>query len=349
MKQKHLSIPAHYKSDTVGKVWKVNYQERLQGAKQWSVTHDIAPSANDRYKVCLVAIDVQNTFCTPDFELYVGGRSGTGAVDDNKRLCEFIYRNLNKITNITATLDTHHPIQVFHSLFLVDENGEHPDPFTLISADDIRRGTWKFNTAVAQELGIKAEYGQHLLEHYTGELQKREKFDLTVWPYHAMLGGIGHALVSALEEAIFFHSVARNAQPDIIIKGRHPLTEHYSALGPEIDTDHEGTKLVEKDDALIRKVKEYDAVIIAGEAKSHCVAWTVDDLMHELQKQDSSLLSKIYLLEDCTSPVVIPDVIDYTDTADEIFNTFAEAGMRIVRSTDPIEQWPGIMKQITAE
>lgn len=349
MKQKHLSIPAHYKSDTVGKVWKVNYQERLQGAKQWSVTHDIAPSANDRYKVCLVAIDVQNTFCTPDFELYVGGRSGTGAVDDNKRLCEFIYRNLNKITNITATLDTHHPIQVFHSLFLVDENGEHPDPFTLISADDIRRGTWKFNTAVAQELGIKAEYGQQLLEHYTGELQKREKFDLTVWPYHAMLGGIGHALVSALEEAIFFHSVARNAQPDIIIKGRHPLTEHYSALGPEIDTDHEGTKLVEKDDALIRKVKEYDAVIIAGEAKSHCVAWTVDDLMHELQKQDSSLLSKIYLLEDCTSPVVIPDVIDYTDTADEIFNTFAEAGMRIVRSTDPIEQWPGIMKQITAE
>ncbi len=349
MKQKHLSIPAHYKSDTVGKVWKVNYQERLQGAKQWSVTHDIAPSANDRYKVCLVAIDVQNTFCPPDFELYVGGRSGTGAVDDNKRLCEFIYRNLNKITNITATLDTHHPIQVFHSLFLVDENGEHPDPFTLISADDIRRGTWKFNTAVAQELGIKAEYGQQLLEHYTGELQKREKFDLTVWPYHAMLGGIGHALVSALEEAIFFHSVARNAQPDIIIKGRHPLTEHYSALGPEIDTDHEGTKLVEKDDALIRKVKEYDAVIIAGEAKSHCVAWTVDDLMHELQKQDSSLLSKIYLLEDCTSPVVIPDVIDYTDTADEIFNTFAEAGMRIVRSTDPIEQWPGIMKQITAE
>ena len=52
-------------------------------------------------------IDVQNTFCIPDFELYVGGRSGHGAVEDNIRLCEFIYRNLGNITHITATMDTH--------------------------------------------------------------------------------------------------------------------------------------------------------------------------------------------------------------------------------------------------
>ncbi len=347
MEQKQLPIPKHYKSENVGSVWKVNYEERLKDAKEWSMTHSISPSSEDRYKICLIVIDVQNTFCTPEFELYVGGRSGTGAVDDNKRLCEFIYRNLPNITNITATLDTHHPIQVFHSLFLVDDNGNHPDPFTLVSADDIKQGKWRFNTGVAQELGIEKEYGQRLLEHYTGELKKREKFDLTVWPYHSMLGGIGHALVSSVEEAIFFHSVARYAQPDIIIKGRHPLTEHYSALGPEIDTDHKGNKLVEKDDTIIRKVREYDAVVIAGEAKSHCVAWTVDDLMQDLEKRDPSLLSKIYLLEDCTSPVVIPDVIDYTDAANKIFDTFAEAGMRIVRSTDPIDKWPGIAKQVS--
>jgi len=349
MKQAQLPLPEHYNNKNLGSVWKVNYEERAKNAKSWSEKHSIASSNNDKHTICLVLIDVQNTFCTPGFELYVGGRSGTGAIDDNKRLCEFIYRNLNKITHITATLDTHQPIQIFHSLFLVDKDGNHPDPFTLISAHDISQGRWKFNTAVAEVLGIDEQYGQQLLEYYTGELKKRDKFDLTVWPYHAMLGGIGHALVSAVEEAMFFHSVARTAQPDIIIKGRHPLTEHYSALGAEIDTDHTGTKLAEKDDTLIRKVQKFDAVIIAGEAKSHCVAWTVDDLMQDIKKKDPSLLSTIYLLEDCMSPVVIPNVIDYTEETNKIFNTFVEAGMRIVRSTDPIEEWPGIMKQITAE
>ena len=62
-------------------------------------------------------IDVQNTFCIPDFELYVGGRSGRGAVEDNTRLCEFIYRNLGNITHITATMDTHMTMQVFHAIF----------------------------------------------------------------------------------------------------------------------------------------------------------------------------------------------------------------------------------------
>ncbi len=49
-----------------------------------------------------------------------------------------------------------------------------------------------------------------------------------------MLGGIGHALVSAVEEAIFFHTMARRIQPTWHVKGSHPLTEHYSVLGPEV-------------------------------------------------------------------------------------------------------------------
>jgi nicotinamidase-related amidase len=47
-------------------------------------------------------------------------------------------------------------------------------------------------------------------------------------------------------------------------------------------------------------------VIIAGQAKSHCVAWTIDDLLTEIQSQDPSLAQKVYLLEDCSSPVVVP-------------------------------------------
>jgi len=47
-------------------------------------------------------------------------------------------------------------------------------------------------------------------------------------------------------------------------------------------------------------------------------------------------------LEDCSSPVVIPGVADYTPQANEAFHKFAAAGMHVVRSTDPIASWPGI-------
>jgi nicotinamidase-related amidase len=47
-------------------------------------------------------------------------------------------------------------------------------------------------------------------------------------------------------------------------------------------------------------------------------------------------------LEDCTSPVVVPGVVDYTEPAAEAYRRFAAAGMRIVRSTDPISSWPGL-------
>ncbi len=86
----------------------------------------------------------------------------------------------------------------------------------------------------------------------------------------------------------------------------------------------------------------FDAVIIAGQAKSHCVAWTIDDLLNEIHASDPALARNIYLLEDCTSPVVIPGIVDYTDDADRAFQRFANVGMHIVRSTDPISSWEGI-------
>jgi nicotinamidase-related amidase len=157
-----------------------------------------------------------------------------------------------------------------------------------------------------------------------------------------MLGGIGHALVSSVEEAAFFHCIARLSRTDFHIKGDRPFTEHYSVLGPEVLEGPEGELIGQKSDKFFRKLLEFDTVVIAGQAKSHCVAWTIDDLLQDILAQDRRLVEKVYLLEDCTSPVVIPGVIDYTEQADAAFGRFAEAGMHVVRSTDPIEGWPGI-------
>jgi nicotinamidase-related amidase len=339
-------LPPFYDPARVGEVWRVPYQERAAQARQWAEQHGIRPAGEDRFKVTLVAIDVQNTFCIPGFELFVAGRSGTGAVDDNRRLCEFIYRNLPRITQVTATLDTHLCMQIFHPLMLVDAQGEHPAPYTLVTHQDIVEGRWRFNPALAKELGVDPQYGQQHLLHYTDELKRRGKYDLTIWPYHAMLGGIGHALVSSLEEAIFFHTIARQSQPDIIIKGENPLTEHYSALGPEVLEGPDGKSIAHKDAAFIQKVIESDAMVVAGQAKSHCVAWTVADLLEDILAHDPRLSQKVYLLEDCTSPVVVPGSIDYTDQAAEAYRRFASAGMHPVRSSDPMESWPGLADRL---
>ena len=183
--------------------------------------------------------------------------------------------------------------------------------------------------------------GQRYLRHYTRELQSRGKYELTIWPYHAMLGGIGHALVSAIEEIVFFHGICRRSQPDFQVKGRNPLTENYSVLRPEITTGPDGKRIDAKNLPFIKKLLSFDAVIIAGQAKSHCVAWTIEDLLDEIQATGQPLADKVYLLEDCTSPVVIPGVIDYTESADHAFQKFADAGMHLVNSTMPMREWPG--------
>jgi len=319
-----LPLPPHWDPDRIEEIRRVPYEARAAEATAWAEAHDIGPAREDERRVGLLLVDCQNTFCTPGFELFV-----PGAPDDSRRLCEFVYRNLGAITQVIPTLDTHRALQVFHAAWLVDAKGRHPDPYTVVSTYEVEAGIWRASDP--------EEQGN--LERYVRGLAERGRYRLTIWPYHAMLGGIGHALVPAIEEAIFFHGIARRSQPDFRVKGNNPLTEHYSILGPEVVDDQHGNAIGDKSRPLIEKLLGYEAVLIAGQAKSHCVAWTIDDLLTGITAVDRTLAEKVYLLEDCTSSVVVPDVVDWTDDADAAFERFAEAGMHVVRSTEPIETW----------
>jgi nicotinamidase-related amidase len=343
MATQQLPVPSFFEPTKVGQVWQVPYQERAVQAREWARQYNIRPAETDKFRICLMSVDTQNTFCIPGYELFVGGRSGNGAVDDNIRLARFVYRELCIITQIAPTMDTHTANQIFHPIFWVNAKGEHPAPYTLITAQEVLNGTWRVNPAIAHTVagGDYTMLDRHA-RHYVQELERGDKYALTIWPWHAMLGGIGHALVAALEEAFFFHNIARYSQTNFQIKGSHPLTEHYSVLRPEVLTSHDGKPIAQKNTAFINTLLSFDVVIIAGQAKSHCVAWTIDDLLNEIYTQDPELAKKVYLLEDCTSPVVVPGVVDYTDDANRAFDRFRDAGMHVVKSTDPIESWPGV-------
>ena len=318
-----LPLPPFVDLDRVGEVFRVDYEARFADATAWAAEHDIGPASDDEPRTCLLLVDAQNTFCTPGFELFVAGRSGTGALEDSRRLCSFLYRNLAALTELVVTLDTHQAFQIFHAPFLVDERGAHPSPYTLVTPDDVTAGRWRVDPEVAALLRTSNEH----LASYVEELAAGGKYDLTIWPFHAMLGGIGHALVSAVEEAVFFHAIARRAQTRFEIKGRSPLTEHYSVLGPEVELPD---PLGARNTALVEHLVGFDRIVVAGQAKSHCVAWTVEDLLADLPE----VAPRLYLLEDCSSPVVVPGAVDYTDDADAAFARFAEAGAHVVRSSE---------------
>lgn len=346
--QNVLPLPAFYDpANVVNDTRWIDYNALQAAAIDWRGKYGIKAAATDRVKVGVLAIDVQNTFCHPSGELFVAGMSGTGAVDDSRRLVEFLYRNLGVISGIDCTLDTHRMYAVFHPSFLVDEQGNHPAPFTQVTNAEVKAGAWKPSPFMASALGINLMAAERHLLHYTAELEGAGRYALTIWPYHGVLGDKGHNLVSGLAEVANFHGLVRGAQPGFEIKGTNPLVENYSVLGPEVTRLYNGSA-VERNTRFIEKLLKYDVLVITGQAKSHCVAWTIDDLLGDIAATDPALARKVYLLEDCTTPIVVKDpatgavVYDYGPDADAAFDKFRNAGMHVVQSTTPIWDWPDV-------
>ena len=207
----------------------------------------LSPAAGDERTVHLLLIDMQVDFCHKEGSLYV-----PGAEDDVRRTIEFIYRNAEQISRITCSLDSHVPQQIFSPNWWVDEAGAHPDPYTIISAEQVEAEQW---TPVTMP--------QWSLE-YVRQLEQQAKKQLAIWPYHVLIGSPGHALDPELWSAIAWHSLARSAEPQWLMKGSIPHTEHYSIVQPEVDAP--GHPMSEANLGLIDELIAADSVYIAGEA-----------------------------------------------------------------------------------
>jgi nicotinamidase-related amidase len=311
-------------------------------AAPWRKQHSIKPSAADEQRVHLLLIDVQKDFCFPDGTLYVAGRSGTGAIDDSRRIAEFIHKNLGRLTEITTTMDTHLAYQIFFPSFWLDKADAPLAAHRVITADEIAAGDVRPNPAVAKWLcGGNYTWLCKQVLHYARELERAGKYQLYLWPPHCLLGSDGHALVGVIHEARLFHAFARTAQSHVEVKGGNPLTENYSVLRPEVLSRFDGAPLAQRNTQFVQTLLAADAVVIAGQAASHCVKSTIDDLLGEIAAHDPALAKKVYLLTDCMSAVTVPDgkgglAVDFTAQADAALQKFAAAGMHLIKSTDPL-------------
>jgi nicotinamidase-related amidase len=317
-------------------------------AADWRKQHGVRASAADETRVHLLLIDVQKDFCFPEGTLYVAGRSGTGAIDDSRRIAELVYRNLGAITEITTTMDTHLTYQIFSPSFWLDRADAPLTAHRVVTSEQLAAGDVRPNPAVAKWLcGGNYTWLCKQVLHYTRELERAGKYQLYLWPPHCLLGSDGHALAGVVHEARLAHAFARTAQSNVEVKGGNPLTENYSVLRPEVLSRFDGAALAQRNTGFVQTLLAADAVVIAGQAASHCVKSTIDDLLGEIAAQDPGLARKVYLVTDCMSAVTVPDgkggfAADFTAQAEAGLQKFADAGMHLVTSTTPIASWPGL-------
>ena len=319
-----LPLPDFYDPRQVSQLYLERAGLVTEAGEAYATKHGIKPAGQDKFRIAAFGIDVQVGFCTPGASLFV-----PGAVEDTTRTTEWLYRNLAQISGLFFSMDTHRVFQIFHPAWWIDAQGRHPAPLTPVFHEDVRSGKW---TAIA--------HPKESLE-YVKKLESTGKYVLTVWPYHTLLGGLSHALVPAVMEAALFHAAARKFQTHFETKGTHAMTENYSVLSPEV-TELSGNVVGSFNAPFFKMLMDYDRVYVFGQAKSHCVLSTLNDIQKHVMATDPKLAEKIWILEDAMSPVPappispLPDHLNFPKIADEAIAQWKQAGMKVVRTTDAV-------------
>ncbi|MFA6228269.1 MAG: isochorismatase [Patescibacteria group bacterium] len=344
MSFKQLPLPSHYAPDqNFDENYYPNTAQLLQQAEEWRKKHDVKPAAGDKRRLTVLSIDCQNDFTWLSGALPVLGRSGKGSMEAQQRGVEWGYRYLHMITSWKNSMD-------FHPLFQMSsvtghvrkDDGSHPVANVPITLDEYRQN-YRPNPAMCKMLRVDPLWLERQFLFYIEELAKHGK-PLEPWGLHCLAGDRGAALTGGEEAFRLFHAFVRGAHNTVEVKGTSPLTEHYSILRPLVMRLFDGRPIpgVQKNTLLINDLATSDVVVAKGLASSHCVDETVNDFLTEIMAIDPKLVEKVYIMRDCTAPVVIPNVVDFTDKAEAAFAKFEAAGMHVVESTTPIEDWPGI-------
>ena len=232
-------------------------------------------------KNILFIIDPQNDF-------HPGGTLGVpGAHEDSRRIADFIRSNINAIDEIYVSLDSHHRIHIAHGVFWKNTAGEHPPPFTLIRSEDVATKKW---------IPVDESKQTYALQ-YTKALEEKGRFVLCIWPEHCLIGTDGHAVVPLLNEALQEWVRQKMKTVEYVHKGMNCLTEMYSAIAAEVPIPEDPSTNINRQ--LLESLHNADKLFFCGEAKSHCVNYTMRDIAAHWQKERSALV----LLNDCTSAV----------------------------------------------
>lgn len=254
-------------------------------------------------KIQLLIIDPQNDFTREKGSLYV-----PGAEDDMKRLATFIDKHGKSINRIHVSLDSHHEIHIAHPIFWQDAQGEMPKPFTIIALEDV--------TGAHPKWAPRHKEWKDKAIHYVEQLKRHGKYKLCIWPSHCIIGSWGHNVDGVLAKALSRYELQTFRPVNYIFKGQNCLTEHYSAIKADVIDKDDPSAGVNK--GLLKTLKGADRLYVSGEALTHCVANTVEDIIGELGDE---FASRITILRDTTSGIV-----GFESLGDDLLKKISELG-----------------------
>eukprot|EP01031_Cornospumella_fuschlensis_P038252 gene38250-46482_t len=213
----------------------------------------------------------------PQVDFHEGGALAVpGATADTSRIADLIRNHVGAIDSVVVTLDSHHREHIAHALFWQDANGDWPPVFQRITHQDVVDGRWLPRDSVFLE---------HCLS-YTKALEEKNRFTLTIWPAHCIIGSPGHAVHPVLQEALGLWSAENGKEVQYVMKGMNNLTEMYSVLQAEVPlADDPRTQL---NTQLLSSLRAARKVVVAGQALSHCVNYSVRDLVQHWAPRESS-------------------------------------------------------------
>ena len=288
--------------DLVGQMQNMQTTEKIRKlAETETEVKSVYSSINDDKKKrrALILIDEQNDFISPQGALPVAG-----AVEDTKKLISHIYNNIDEYTEIFLTLDTHDTHSIFHPIaWGVGKGGttEAP-PFTEVSVEKVQSGEIIPRLNPAKQID------------YIKALEETSKKKLIIWPYHCIVGTVGHAIENQLMHMITFFELARKSNVHKIVKGSSRYTEHYGAIRAEVDPT--GTSLC---DSWLKNFGRFESIDITGQAKDYCLYETVKQICEYFEGQDD-ILKKINVLENTSS--VIGDANESSALYQELVNKY---------------------------
>lgn len=255
-------------------------------------------------KTALLIIDMQNDFCNPLGSLYV-----PGAKNDVRELSAFIAKETAKINHIILTQDNHQVINIAHPAFWQNLQGTEPPPFTNITYNDILEEKWipRFDPEFSKE--------------YIRKLDTQGEYTHTIWPEHCLIGSEGAAIVPDIMNQVI-HWARTGKFCDILIKGTHPFTEHFGAFRANIPV--EGAPETQLNHTLIKTLRTFDTILVAGEAQSHCVANTIKQLF-----DFPDIMKKLIILTNCMS-----NITNYELIAQAIYDKAVSLGTTLTTTHD---------------
>lgn len=266
--------------------------------------------------IAILAIDVQNDFCNPN-----GALSVPGAKQDSFRLSKLIDYKINEIGKIVVTLDSHSEFDIAHPVFWEDDNFKNPDPFTIISKQDVIDGKWKPSNGD----------DEYAIEYVTA-LEKNGKYPLCIWPPHCIVGTDGWSIEENIQYSLSNWSKQTLSPVRYYVKGLNPLTEHYSAFRAEVSFDSDPS--THYDFRLVHELMQFEQVLIAGQAQSHCVANSIYDMISQIDGtvgygDIKDEIKRFVLLEDAMS-----NVPGFEDLGNKFFEDMSNMGMQIKTTKD---------------